>query len=222
MKRIAMWFAVFGLASGALLAQSVNLKIGLFMPSMRSDLWDINIENLTLDRADMMKEFYAAEYEAYLNRDFSFTLEVGSYGKTHFAKYRDFEYGDGSPIYQNVSLRIVPIEAGFNYYPMGHRGRVNPYLGFGGGVYAWTYQQWGDFINFDDLSVQEGFAESKRFGFGLNGRLGIVFRFQQRLAVALEGKYLYLRSRLSGDFEEFAPLDMSGLSIGAGLMFFFN
>ena len=215
MKHTAVWLAILCLGSGILCAQSVNFKVGLFFPRMQSDLWETNLENLTLSRPDMVNAYYGGEYEFYFDRHASFSLEVGSYARSYYAQYRDYTFQDGSPIFQNVSLRIVPIEASLKFYPLGHRTRFFPFIGAGAGVYAWTYQQWGSFINFQDDSVNEGFAETRRFAFGLNGRLGLVFRFHSRLGIALEGKYLGLRGRLSEFFQDFEPLDLGGFSANA-------
>lgn len=221
MKRIALWLAGFGLMSGLLCSQSIHLKIGLFIPELQSDLWAINRENLTFDRADMVNVVYGGEYEWYIDRHFSLSAEVGSYAKTVYAQYREYEYEDGAPIFQNITLRLVPVEANLKFYPAGHRNRLNPYVGIGAGVVAWTYQQFGDFINFADDSISEGFAETRRFAFGLNGRVGLAYRFQQRLGILLEGKYQYLRGKLSRSFEGFEPLDLSGLTVNAGIMLYF-
>jgi len=222
MKRMAIWLIVVGLASGMLISQSVNLKVGLFVPRMQSDLWDINVENLAFAKSDMMNAYYGAEYEVYLNPLSSFSLEIGSYAKTVYSQYRDYTYQNDDPIFQNITLRLTPMEANFKIYPLGRRYRISPFFGVGAGVYAWTYQQWGDFINFEDDTVNEGFAETKTFSFGFNGRLGIVIRFHSRLALALEGKYQYLKGRLSGYFEDFDLLDLGGFTANFGVNIYFK
>ena len=222
MKRIVVWLAILCLGSGMIYSQSVNLKLGLFFPRMNSDLWETNLENLTLSKSDMVNTFYGGEYEFYFNRHASFSLEIGSYARTVYAQYRDYTFQDGRPIFQDISLRIVPIEANLKVYPMGHRSTLSPFIGIGGGVFAWTYQQWGDFINFQDDSIYEGFAETRRFAFGLNGRIGLVYRFHSRLGIALEGKYLYLRGRLSEYFQGFEPLDMGGFAANVGINLYFR
>ncbi|MCU0235685.1 MAG: hypothetical protein MUC72_01200 [Acidobacteria bacterium] len=196
------------------------MKMGLFFPRMQSDLWETNLENLTLSRPDMVNAYYGGEYEFYFHRHASFSLEVGSYARSYYAQYRDYTFQDGSPVFQNVSLRIVPIEANLKLYPLGHRTRFFPFIGAGAGVYAWTYQQWGSFINFEDDSINDGFAETRRFAFGLNGRFGLVFRFHSRLGIALEGKYQHLRGRLSEFFQGFEPLDLGGFSANASINLF--
>lgn len=222
MKRLSIWLAILGLSSGFLSSQSVNMKIGLFVPSMRSDLWQINMENLTFSRSDMINVYYAGEYEFFLDRHTSFSLEVGSYIKSFHAQYRDYTFADGSPIFQDIQLRLTPVEADVKLYPMGRRYRIFPFIGAGVGVYAWTYQQWGDFVNFQDNTVNQGFAETRRFAFGLNGRFGLVFRFHPRLAFALEGKYQYLKGRLNEFFQGFNSLDLGGFTANASINIYFR
>lgn len=222
MKRMVILMAIFGLGSGILISQSMNLKIGLFAPRMQSELWDTNLENLALSRSDMMSVYYGAEYEMYLSRYASFSLEIGSYNRTVYSQYRDYTFQNGDPIFQDVTLRLTPMEVNFKVYPLGHRNRVFPFFGAGVGVYAWTYQQSGDFINFEDGSINNGFAETKTFSIGFNGRLGLVFRFYSRLALALEGKYQYLKGRLSGYFQDFDLLDLGGFTANLSLNIYFR
>ena len=222
MKRSVLFLLFSVLGTGIIFSQSLNLKIGLFSPALNSDLWVDNMNNLAFIKADLLAAYYAAEYEIYLNRSTSFSLEIGSYRKTVFSQYRDYTYQDDSPIFQNISLRITPIEANIKLYPFGHRSVFFPYFGAGIGLYAWTYQQYGDFIIFPDAYVQEGFAETRTVSVGFNGRIGLVYRFLPRLALAVEGKYQYLRGQLSGYFEGFDLLDLGGISATLGVNIYFR
>ena len=222
MKRTIMLLLVLGLGSGILLSQNINLKIGLFMPSMQSDLWEDNMRNLVFSKADMISSYFGVELEIFLNRYSSLSLEVGSYNKNISTQYKDYTYQDGSPIFQNISLRITPMEVGIKFYPLSHSHVLCPYFGAGAGLYAWTYQQWGDFIIFPAGDIEKGFAETKTFSFGFNGRAGLVFRFHPRVALAVEGKYQYLRGRLSGYFEGFDLLDLGGITATLGVNFYLH
>ena len=217
MKRTIMLLLILVLGSGILFSQSINLKIGLFIPSLQSDLWEVNMRNLAFNKSDMSNAYYGAEYEVFLNRYTSFSLGIGRYTKNVYTQYKDYTYQDGSPIFQNIALRITPIEANIKLYPFGHRYVFFPYFGAGAGLFAWTYQQYGDFVIFPDASIEEGFAETKTFSFGFNGRVGLVFRFHPRVALAVEGKYQYLRGRLSGYFEGFDLLDLGGITATFGV-----
>jgi hypothetical protein len=222
MKRMAIWLAVFGLGSGIIFSQSINLKIGLFVPRLDSDLWEINLENLAFSKSDMLNAYYAAEYEIPLNRNLTFSLELGSYARTVNSQYKDYTYENGDTIFQDISLRLTPIEANLKVYPLGQQQTVCPFIGAGAGVYAWTYQQSGDFINFEDGTISNGFAETRTFSIGFNGRLGLVFRLHPRVALALEGKYQYLKGRLSGYFEDFERLDLGGFTANLGINIYYK
>lgn len=222
MKRTIILLLVLALGSGILLAQSINLKIGLFKPSLRSDLWQDNMYNLAFNKTDMLNAYYGAEYEFFLDRYTSFSLETGSYSRDVYTQYRDYTYEDGGPILQNISLRIIPIEANIKLYPFGRRAVFFPFFGFGAGLYAWTYQQYGDFVIFPDAYIEEGFAETRTFSIGFSGRAGLVYRFLPRMALAIEGKYQYLRGRLSGYFEGFELLDLGGITATVGIHIYFR
>jgi hypothetical protein len=221
MKRTIMLLMVFGLGSGIIFSQSINLKIGLFIPSMQSNLWEDNLRNLAFNKSDMINSYDGAEFEVFLNRYTSLSMEIGSYNKEIHSQYKDYTYQDNSPIFQDISLRIIPIEANIKLYPFGNRQGIFPFFGAGAGLYAWTYQQYGDFVIFPDASIEAGFAETKTFSFGFNGRAGLVFRFHPRVALAIEGKYLYLRGRLSGYFEGFDLLDLGGITATLGVNIYF-
>jgi opacity protein-like surface antigen len=161
------------------------------------------------------------EYEYFLNRYISFAVEAGYYKKEHFSFYRDYEYDDGSPIEQNLSLRIVNLEADFKIYPIGHGQRFYPYLGGGVGMYFWKYEQWGDFIDFTEGIVnQDEYAETTTNTLGFNARAGIVMRLSRNMGVAFEGKYQYLKGELSSFFEGFEKLDLSGFTFTIGANFY--
>jgi len=207
----------------ALNAQSFNLKIGLFHPSMESDLWQINKENLAFQDQDMVEKYYGMEYEHYLGRHLSFSIEGGYYENEHYSFYRDFEYEDGSPIYQNLALKITSLEADFKFYPVGHRQKFFPFLGAGIGMYYWKYEQWGDFIDFEnDTVLEDEYLETSAYTAGFNAKGGFVFRFSQQWGISFETRYLYLKGNLSSFFEGFEKLDLGGFTFNFGVNFFFR
>ncbi len=208
----------------ALTAQSLDVKVGVFMPTLNSDLWAVNIENLAFAKRDMVDGMVAVGYEMFLNRNVAVGLEVGSYSRSRHSQYRDYEHADGAPIFQSISLKVTPIEAVFTFYLLGHRRPFSPYLAVAGGVYAWTYEQWGEFINFEDdpLTLQEGSAFTQTVSPGFSARFGFLFRPSRGLGLSIEGKYQYLKGTLSSDFEDFEPLDMGGPAIMAGLHIFLD
>lgn len=201
-------------------AQSINFKVGVFYPDTNSDLWDDNFENLAFDKSDMAAAYWAAELEMFMNRNFSLAVEAGHYRRDIFTVYKDVEYEDGSPINQDISLRITSFEAGFKFYPIGNRQVFNPYIGIGAGLYAWKYYQGGEFVDWIEEVVYEGEAYTDKVTPGVNARAGFVYRLSRSAGVSLEGKYTYIRGTLSSLFEGFQKLDLGGFTFTAGIHLF--
>lgn len=200
--------------------QSFNLKLGAFCPAMESDLWSDNLENLAFDKQDMLGAYYAAEIEMDMGRYFTLAIEGGYYHQDVFTAYRDYEHQNGSPINQDLSLKITSLEADFKLYPLGYRNVFNPYIGGGFGIYAWKYIQGGEFINFEDDTIYEGEAYTRTITPGFNAKLGFVYRFQRSMGISFEARYTYVKGELSDLFEGFNRLDLSGVTLIMGINFF--
>lgn len=206
----------------SLTAQSINFKFGGFIPRMQSDLWEINLENLVMEKSDVIGPYYGLEYEAPLSRFFSLSLEGGHYEKTVYSYYREWEFNDGSPITQDFTLRIMSLEAGFKLYPAGRRGVFSPFLGAGAGLYSWRFYQGGNFVNHETGKIFEGEAETERITPGFNLKAGCVFRLRRLLGFSLEARYLFAKDNLSTFFEGFEKFDLSGLYLTAGIHIYFR
>lgn len=200
--------------------QSFNLKVGAFYPDMESDLWATNLENLAFDKDDMMGIYWGAELEMEMGRYFCLALEGGYYSQDLFSVYRDYEHEDGSPIDQDISLRIASLEADFKLYPLGYRNLFNPYIGAGVGLYAWKYIQGGEFIDFENGTIYDGEAYTRTVTPGFNAKAGFVYRFQRSMGISFEARYTYLKGELSSLFEGFDRLDLNGVTLTIGLNLF--
>jgi outer membrane protein W len=220
---IILTLAALLLGTSPLDASSFNFKVGLFSPAMESDLWEINMDNLALEKQDMQAGYYAIEYEYSMSPNLTFSIEGGVYKKEHYSMYRYYEYDDGTPIYQNVGLRITSLELSFKYYPMGLRQKLFPFVGAGAGVYRWQYEQWGDFIDVVEGVVNEDeYVEASAYDIGFNARAGIGIRLGRSTAVSFEARYQYLKGDLGPFFEDFERLDMNGLALVVGVNFLFR
>ncbi len=221
MKKITLLIVLIAAAGLMPLgSQSVNIRAGVFIPSMESDLWDINQSNLAFSKADMVDIYYSAEYEQFINKVIALGIEGGVYKQEIFTAYREFVFEDDSPIEQNLSLRITSLELNIKLYPLGIRKAIYPYISAGPGVYFWKYEQWGWFIDTIEGTVDQGFADTSRVALGFNAKAGFVVRIGKTTGLSFEGKYLYLKDELSDLFQDFDKLDMSGLSFNFGIHFF--
>ena len=223
MKKLAtvvLSILMIGAAAANLHGQSLNLKVGAFSPGMQSDLWETNLENLAFDKQDMLGAYFGAELEMFMGRYFSLALEGGHYRQEVYSVYEFVTYDDGSPINQDLFLRVSSLEAGIKLYPAGHRELFNPYIGGGIGFYFWKYYQGGEFVDFVEEIVYEGEAYTDRMSLGFNVKAGFVYRWRRSVGISFESKYTYLKGELSSLFEGFEKLDLSGFTFTVGLNLF--
>lgn len=203
-------------------AQSISLKAGLFYPTAQSELWEINLENLSFTKHELSNLYIGVEYDFFLGPNFSVFFEGGTYSREILSEYRDYTYGDDTPIYQNLYLRLSNFDLGFKIFPAGHRLPLYPYLGAGISLVSWKYEQWGEFIDFEFDEVYEGFADTRTISPGANARAGLVFRFQRHIGFLVEVRYQYIKGALSSLFEGFDKLDLGGITFNVGFSIFLN
>jgi hypothetical protein len=221
MKKFLLIIMILIIAGmGVQFPKNVIFRFGFQKMNMQSDLWNVNMENLVFDRGDMSGSYYGLGYEFFINGNMGIAIEAGTYKQTRYTMYEEYTYDDDSSILQNLSLNINSLEFNINLLPLGYRSYLYPYLSFGGGIYLWKYEQWGSFINFEEGSINDGYANTQTVSLGGNAKAGFVIRVGKKLGLSLEVKYRYLKGKLSSEFEGFAPLDLSGLTYGFGVHFF--
>ena len=222
MKRFVMILSIILFSGIVLSSQIVSVKAGLFFPFCDSDLWEVNFENLALSKSDMVNSVYSIEYEHFINKKISFVFEASNYSKTFYTAYRDYEYDDGSPINQNLYLKTMGFEINLRFYPAMANKKLNPYFGVGGGFIYWDYEQWGEFINFEQGYVYEGYADTKTFSPIFNARVGLLYRITYNIGLIFEAKYSFSKGELSSLFEGFEKFDLSGLIFNLGFSIFLD
>jgi hypothetical protein len=97
--------------------------------------------------------------------------------------------------------------------------RVRPYLGLGGGMYAWRLREAGDFIDFglDPPEVFSAAFETDGVTFGFVGLLGLEVHLNPTLGFLLEGRWHWADDGLTGDFEGLGTLDLSAVEVTGGV-----
>jgi opacity protein-like surface antigen len=173
-KKIFVIIAACLLLAGAASANIVTLRLNYFVPRLTSDIsntddfWHTEFENMSFNKSNFQDVSFGIQYEAFLNRDFSFVLGLDIYKKNKGGYYRDwvgysFDGGDYAFPYPDfngdfelshaVTLTAAPLQASLKWAPLGRRGNIIPYIG--GGVHAmfWNVKMQGDMIDFNDPYV---------------------------------------------------------------------
>jgi len=217
---------LFGPPRGA-----IGLRGSLFLPSESSDLFDFVRRQLTIDKGDFRGAAFAADVAITLSPRLDVVGGVELARKAVVSEYRDFVDDELLPIQQQSLLRQNAITGSLKFLllPRGRRvgrfvwipARVQPFVGTGGGVVFWKFEQSGDFVDFQDFGVFTDTFSADGVSPSAHVLGGVDIQVYKRLMFTLEGRYLWAHGTLGGDFIDFEPLDLSGFRVSAGINFVF-
>jgi opacity protein-like surface antigen len=217
---------LFGLPRGA-----VGVRGGYFFASAQGDIYDFLTETLTIEPNDfdafVLGVDFAWTLHSRLDAVFGFELTRPSID----SEYREFVEENDAPILQTTRLTTVPLTASLKLYvsPRGRQvsrfafipAKVRPYVGGGGGVIWYRLEQFGDFVDFEDLSIFTAELQSEGWGWEAQAFAGADFRLTPKLYLTFELRYLWMDASVSGDFVGFEPIDLGGLRTTGGIGFSF-
>lgn len=251
MKKILILSLAFFLVSISAWADAISVRLGYFVPRAKSDLWDIEFENMDFTHAHYQDSTLGFVYEKYLFPQLSLVIGLDGYSKNRAGYYEDyvgysFKEGDFAfpakyyrgafSISHVFGVSITPIMLGLKIVPLGHRARWSPYVGGGLGVYIWSVRLQGRMIDFSDPWIYDdpslgaveiypiyptNARDDNNFSFGFYGFGGLMFRIAQRMAIEVEFRFNNLKGTLKEGFEGFEPFDLSGYQFSVGINYRF-
>lgn len=217
---------LFGAPRGAF-----SMRAGYLLASASGDVYDFLAEELTIESSDFNALVFGLDVALAVHPriDVLFGFE---YARTATdSEYRDFEEDNGAPIVQTTELRTVPLTGSVKLYltPRGREisrfafvpSKARPYVGGGGGLVWYRLYQFGDFVDFADLSIFQGEFQSNGWSTEAHVFGGLDLQLTPRWYLSLEGRYVWADADLSGDYVGFDPIDLNGLRITGGFSFSF-
>ncbi len=225
---------------------SVSFRLGYFVPNAKSDLWEVEFENMTFTRSDFQSAVLGLSYEHFLSRELSLVIGVDAFSRTRPGIYRDFvgysfeegdfaypaDYEGDFAISHDFGVSFTPIQVSLKLTPFSRRSSIIPYIGGGVSMYFWSVKLWGNIIDFEDVWIDEtenidiyavkpaNVREDYQITFGFQGFAGIMIPFARRAALEAEFKYWYGKGNLDL-FEGFQDFDLSGYQISLGINYWF-
>ena len=208
-------------------AGAVTLRGGFDRANAGSDLFSFATEQLTLKRRDFSSITFAADvdYRVTPRLDASFGVSVSR--STMPSEFRHWLDNNNRSIEQTTEFIRVPLTTSVKRYlaepgrSVGHfawiPSRYAPYVGAGGGVLWYRFEQSGDFIDFATTRVFPDDFRSQGWTPTLQAFVGTDVSLNPRLAVTTEARYQWARSRLDRDFSGFNRIDLSGFALTAGI-----
>lgn len=226
------WIVTLALVSHpAVAGGALQLRMGGFFPEGSGDLWESNEEDFTFESSDLEDLSFGVSWIAPLHNHVEIGLHVDFYDSVASSGYRDFTDQDGFAILHDTRLETMPMSVDVRVVPFGRFGgapwpggprAVRPAVYLGGGIGAtyWEYEEAGDFVDFEDPDlpvVYDRFADDG-VAFAFHAVLGADFPLSRSTGVLFESRYTWADDEMSGDFEGFGTIDLSGWSLAGGLV----
>jgi hypothetical protein len=228
MRRSGVVLAVgMALAAGEAQAGGFDLRLGAFFPRAESNLFEDDAVLYTrggrlgpdgipggLRTKDWIGAFGGIEYNQRLARNVEIAFAIDGYGRNLETAYREFTREDGRDITQTLKLSIVPVGVSIRLVPTGRRVRIAPFVGAGVDLFFWRYEEFGDFIDFDDPDfpiVSDAFvSDGVTPGFHVSG--GLRVRMTDDVSLVGEGRYQWAEDDMGDDF--FRATDKNRIDLG--------
>jgi opacity protein-like surface antigen len=227
-RKLILLTALFLLVPGLVFSDVVSFKVGYFIPRAQSDLWEIELEQMTFNKSNFQNTNFCFAYEYFLTRQISVVIGIDSYSKNKGGEYLDyvgeeiggdfyaFDYGEGFSIYHIFSVSITPIQLSLKLTPMGRQDKIIPYVGGGVGLYVWTVRLQGEMVDFSEeipfIDAETGedlppgyivfpidARAENRIAFGYHVFGGIMIPFARRMTLDVQFKYNAAKGNFSDD-----------------------
>ena len=217
---------LFGQPSG-----SVAVRGGWVLARAGSDVFDFVRDRLTVENNDFNTAAIATDYGLALSPRLDAVIGLDFSRAQIASEYRNLVDNNRLPIEQTTSLQELNLTGGLRF-ALRPRGRdisrlawipnsVVPYVGAGGGVLRYDFEQSGDFVDegvpgpnqpiFSDVFQAGGWTPSAHV-FG-----GVDLKVYRRWYLTLDGRYIWAAGDLGQDFQRFDPIDLAGFRFGAGI-----
>lgn len=196
-----------------------------------SEIFDFTTELLTLDKQDFDAPGIAVDVGLPLTSRLDVLFGVDASSKTALSNYREFVDADDLEIEQETSLAQVNLSGSLELalVPRGRAvgeyawipGRVVPYVGAGGGLLWYRFQQIGDFVDFEDFSIFGDVFTSAGWTPSAHVFGGVDVSMTRRISATFEVRYRWAEADMDPSFIDFDPIDLTGVQITGGVQFAF-
>jgi opacity protein-like surface antigen len=199
--------------------QIFRFDLGQFEPRGDSEYWDDVELEFTGSSADFDDAVIGVEWVRFLGDRLGLSIAGSFYEGSDTLEYRRFEDQNGFPIRHTADLDISSFTIGLLLHITQRDRAIVPYVGFGGGVWAWRLIEVGDFIDFSTptLEVFDDYFEDEASAVGYYWRAGLEVPLATNWSLYAEGRWQRVDDELGADFEGLGEIDLSGETMAAGL-----
>lgn len=210
---------------------SVTIRGGVAQPMAGGQLFDDVRDQLTLGSGSFTTGTLGVDVDIRLLSRVNLQLG-GTWGsRTSDSHFRDFTDTDDQEIEQRTKFTRVPLTAGLKVHLVEPGRAVGslawiprklvPYVGAGGGVMYYRFEQKGDFVDFENLDVFRSTLRTSGWAPGGYLNTGIDLAVRPTVGLVTDLRYDFARGPTRDEFELYDRIDLSGLSASVGLSFRF-
>ena len=209
----------------------IGVRGNWHIASAGSDIYDFVTDQLTLEKSNFNTGSMGFEFAVNFTPRVDFIAGMDLNRTETPSEYRDFIDNRGMPIQQTTrlnqynftgSVKFALLPKGRNVSRLAWIPRtVVPYVGAGGGMGQYKFEQFGDFVDFRDNRIFADVFESDGWAPIVHMFGGTDIQVFSRMAVSVEGRYSWSKADLDQDFIDFDPIDLGGFKIGVGVHFIF-
>jgi hypothetical protein len=210
---------------------TVGLSGNWVIASAGSEIFDFVTDQLTLERSAFNRPGFGLDLSINVAPRLDVTMGFEGSKMEQSSEYRDFVDNKLLPIEQTTGLKEQAFSAGvkFALLPAGRRvsrfawipSKFTPYVGAGGGILRYDFEQFGDFVDFADSHVFNSHFRSAGWTPSAYAAGGTDVHLFNRVFMSLEGRYTWSSATLDRDFVDFDPIDLKGFRFGAGFHYAF-
>ena len=206
---------------------TLGLRAGYAVPRAESDIFTFTREQLTVEEDDFNAPSVGLELAFRLDERLDLALGVDYARSETTSEFREFVGTDDLPIVQTTVFDRTAITAGVRAY-LKERGRSvgrfawipgswSPFVGAGAGWMNYTFEQDGEFVDFETLDIFQDRFRSSGWTPTLHALAGVDVSLSPRFVLKTEGRYSWGSMDLAGDFVGFDEIDLSGFQVSLGV-----
>jgi hypothetical protein len=217
---------------------TLGFSAGYAMPAGKSDVFEFTREQLyvlgtnrPVESSDFQSMALQGSLAVRATEKLDVALDFGWAGSEVESEFQGWVGTDGLPIAQTTRFKRVPLTLGVKYY-LNERGRslgrfawvparFSTYLGAAAGAVYYSFEQQGEFVDYQTLDIYRDFYDSQGWGPTAHVLAGAEVTVVPRLALTAEGRYAWAKSKLGRDFVDFNDIDLAGFQATAGISFRF-
>ncbi len=204
---------------------------GINLPQASSDLFAMVTRELTLQKKDFRAATVGFDVGVPLHSRFAIVFSFDYARTSPRSESRNFVEDNGDSITQTTRFSLMPLTATLRFYPIKQGEtvgsyawiptRILPYVGAGGGIVRYNFEQFGDFVDIETLDIFPADLYSKGFAATEHVVTGMDIGITPTIFANIEARYSWAKADLSRDFSGFQPIDLAGLRLMGGIYFRF-